>query len=219
MARLVCHGRLSGVRLGAIQLSILIAIGLQHKSVDVVCSELNLPANQVLAFFNKAVRKISTKLREVLESAAEEEMGTSASRVASRERDVAALTRLSSSLADDQDQDERVFQREEKQQRSSLLSPGSDRSSSKALKKHAIRSDVADAALDAAFKRAAKSKGGVTPTSISVAVESSGDKDVDADGEDTPAKKRDKDRKRKWGGDAHEQKKKSKKGKREKERR
>ena len=159
------------------------------------------------------------ELREVLESAAESEMGTSMSRVVAREREVKAMSGLGRSLADDQDQDERVFHREEKQQRSSLLSPGSDKGSSKALKKHAIGDDVADAALDAAFKRAAKTKGGLAPTSISVAINGSGTTGAAGGSEEKSAQNRDKGTKRKGRDDEHGHKKKSKKEKREKERR
>jgi len=41
--------------------------GLQHKSVDKMVEELNLPSNQVLAMFNKAVRKITVLLRGLIE--------------------------------------------------------------------------------------------------------------------------------------------------------
>lgn len=42
------------------QAAILLALGLQHKSVTNLEGELGLPSNQILAQFNKAVRKIST---------------------------------------------------------------------------------------------------------------------------------------------------------------
>lgn len=42
-------------------------MGLQHKSVDGLTGELELPANQLLALFNRAVRKLSAVVRGVLE--------------------------------------------------------------------------------------------------------------------------------------------------------
>ena len=36
----------------------LLALGLQHKGVDVLTKELDLPATQVLALFNKSIRKM-----------------------------------------------------------------------------------------------------------------------------------------------------------------
>ena len=49
----------------------LYGIGLHFKSVDDLTKELGLPGNQVLAMFNKAVRKISAYLKRLVE--AEEE--------------------------------------------------------------------------------------------------------------------------------------------------
>ena len=38
--------------------AVLLALGLQHKGVDVLTKELDLPATQVLALFNKSIRKL-----------------------------------------------------------------------------------------------------------------------------------------------------------------
>ena len=43
----------SGMRLSYLQVAILLATGLQHRDVDAISAELDLPVNQVLAFFNK----------------------------------------------------------------------------------------------------------------------------------------------------------------------
>ena len=53
LARLLFLGRLRGMRLSYLQVAILLATGLQHRDVDAIASELDLPVNQVLAFFNK----------------------------------------------------------------------------------------------------------------------------------------------------------------------
>jgi len=45
--------------LSAGQLGIMIGLGLQHKSVDKIGEEFNLPVNQILALFNKTIRKIA----------------------------------------------------------------------------------------------------------------------------------------------------------------
>lgn len=68
IARLFFLGRLSECRLSALQVSILLAVGLQHRTMDDVCAEMQLPINQILAFFNKAIRKISIALRKIVES-------------------------------------------------------------------------------------------------------------------------------------------------------
>ena len=53
LARLLFLGRLRGMRLSYLQVAILLATGLQHRDVDAIALELDLPVNQVLAFFNK----------------------------------------------------------------------------------------------------------------------------------------------------------------------
>ncbi|KAG8748379.1 hypothetical protein FRC10_005926 [Ceratobasidium sp. 414] len=51
------------VKLNAIQSSIMLSLGLQRKTIEEVESELDIPVNQALALFVKAVRKICTKLQ------------------------------------------------------------------------------------------------------------------------------------------------------------
>lgn len=80
-----------GVRLGAVQSSILLALGLQRKTIEEVevserChsrtyigltspqEELNLPVNQALALFVKSVRKICKRLTDIQKSAFEAEL-------------------------------------------------------------------------------------------------------------------------------------------------
>lgn len=50
-----------------VQAALLCGLGLQNRSVDSLTSELSLPGNQVLAMFNKAVRKLSIALNSILE--------------------------------------------------------------------------------------------------------------------------------------------------------
>ncbi|KAG8682733.1 hypothetical protein FRC09_016557, partial [Ceratobasidium sp. 395] len=53
------------VKLNAIQSSIMLSLGLQRKTVEEVESELDIPVNQALALFVKAIRKICTKLQSL----------------------------------------------------------------------------------------------------------------------------------------------------------
>ncbi|KAL4907550.1 hypothetical protein BDW74DRAFT_149416 [Aspergillus multicolor] len=63
-------GHLAGkVSLSGVQQSILLAIGLQRKSLDDVEKELSLPSSQLLAMFLKIVRKVSTHFRSLEETA------------------------------------------------------------------------------------------------------------------------------------------------------
>ncbi|CAB4252306.1 similar to Saccharomyces cerevisiae YNL132W KRE33 Essential protein, required for biogenesis of the small ribosomal subunit [Maudiozyma barnettii] len=55
-----------GVSLSSVQCAILLAIGLQHKSIDDITKELNLPSNQTIAMFSKIMRKFSIYFRSIL---------------------------------------------------------------------------------------------------------------------------------------------------------
>lgn len=59
----------------AIQSAILLGIGLQHKSVDDLSKELDLPSGQLMGIFNRTLRKIQEPLNNVMESAVEESLG------------------------------------------------------------------------------------------------------------------------------------------------
>lgn len=54
------------VSLSSVQAAILLAIGLQHKSMDDISKELRLPASQSMAMFSKVIRKFSNAFRAVL---------------------------------------------------------------------------------------------------------------------------------------------------------
>ncbi len=98
LARLFFAGRLGrDFQLSNLQAALLCGIGLQNRDVDSLTAELKLPSNQVLAMFNKAVRKISLALNTVLE---EEEQASllggeerqKAEKTAERMRNVAEQT-------------------------------------------------------------------------------------------------------------------------------
>ncbi|KNC72803.1 hypothetical protein SARC_14639 [Sphaeroforma arctica JP610] len=55
------------VNLSIIQTALLVAVGLQHRSIDELSIELGLPATQLLALFNRAMRKIVEFFRTVEE--------------------------------------------------------------------------------------------------------------------------------------------------------
>lgn len=67
--------RLAGkVSLSGVQQSILLAIGLQRKSLDDLEKELSLPSSQLLAMFLKIIRKVSTHFRSLVEGAVADTM-------------------------------------------------------------------------------------------------------------------------------------------------
>jgi N-acetyltransferase 10 len=85
------------LQLSSVQAALLCGIGLQHRTVDSLTSDLKLPGSQVLAMFNKAVRKISLALNNIVEAKEKEHMLGGEKReavenIAERMRDVSEKT-------------------------------------------------------------------------------------------------------------------------------
>jgi len=74
LARLVFTQQLGDLHLSAVQQALLAGLGLQHKTVDDLAAELELPASQLLGLFNRCVRKLSSTLKGVLEGGIELQM-------------------------------------------------------------------------------------------------------------------------------------------------
>eukprot|EP01039_Chlorochromonas_danica_P008806 gene8806-9710_t len=108
LARFLFSRRLGNVRVSPLQAAVLLAVGLQHRDVDGLCMELDLPANQVLAFFNKTVRKICTYLRSLVEQDAARDLAPSEA-IARIEKRGAERTALKESLEEAQAQDAEAF--------------------------------------------------------------------------------------------------------------
>eukprot|EP00088_Acartia_fossae_P000982 TRINITY_DN10362_c0_g1_i3.p1 TRINITY_DN10362_c0_g1~~TRINITY_DN10362_c0_g1_i3.p1 ORF type:complete len:224 (-),score=107.28 TRINITY_DN10362_c0_g1_i3:112-783(-) len=64
---MVLTQQLGDLHLSPVQQAILVGLGLEHKTVEKLTEQLELPASQLLALFNRSVRKISTVLRGILE--------------------------------------------------------------------------------------------------------------------------------------------------------
>jgi len=73
LAQLYLGRRMPEVRLSPLQCAILLAVGCQHRTFDQVAKELDAPASQLLALFNKAMHKLANHCRTLLEKEAEEE--------------------------------------------------------------------------------------------------------------------------------------------------
>jgi len=76
LAKLVLTRQLGELHLSAVQLAILVGQGLQHKTVDDLTAELELPASQLLALFNRSIRKLSGVLRRIMEGGIEEKLSS-----------------------------------------------------------------------------------------------------------------------------------------------
>lgn len=58
--------------------AILLGLGLQYKPVEALVNELQMPSHQILALFNKAVRRLTGAIRAVQEQSVEAEMASNA---------------------------------------------------------------------------------------------------------------------------------------------
>lgn len=65
ISRLYFLGMFPNISLAYIQKAILVGQGLQHKSIDDLVLELNLPPTQILAMFNKSIKKFVKALYEI----------------------------------------------------------------------------------------------------------------------------------------------------------
>lgn len=65
VARSVFLRQLGSVRFAKLQMAVLLAVGLQGKTVDAVAREFGAPVPSLLALFNKAIRKVSSALAEI----------------------------------------------------------------------------------------------------------------------------------------------------------
>lgn len=74
ISQLYFNGKAKEVSLSSVQSAILLAIGLQHKNIDDIAKELNLPSNQIMAMFAKIIRKFSTFFRNILNKSIEQSM-------------------------------------------------------------------------------------------------------------------------------------------------
>lgn len=71
LARLYFLNRLGEVSLTFAQTAILLCMGLQHKPVDQIVSELELTSSQILGLFNRAVRRLTQRITGIIEKAVE----------------------------------------------------------------------------------------------------------------------------------------------------
>ncbi|KAG7249821.1 hypothetical protein CRUP_033729 [Coryphaenoides rupestris] len=74
VARLFFQRQLGNISLSAAQCALLLGVGLQHKSVDQLEKEIELPSTQLMGLFNRLVRKIVQVFSNVQEQAIEAEM-------------------------------------------------------------------------------------------------------------------------------------------------
>uniref|UniRef100_UPI00398F1A4F RNA cytidine acetyltransferase isoform X2 n=1 Tax=Pristiophorus japonicus TaxID=55135 RepID=UPI00398F1A4F len=76
ISQLYFLNQLGGISLSAAQSALLLGIGLQHKSVDQLEKEIDLPSSQLMGLFNRLIRKVVQLFNNILEKAVEEQMIT-----------------------------------------------------------------------------------------------------------------------------------------------
>ncbi|XP_034194946.2 RNA cytidine acetyltransferase l(1)G0020 [Osmia lignaria lignaria] len=74
LAHLYFLNMMSDTHLSAVQSAILLGLGLQHKTVDKLAEELDLPSSQLLALFNRIIRKCVQYLNGIAENFIESTM-------------------------------------------------------------------------------------------------------------------------------------------------
>jgi N-acetyltransferase 10 len=116
VAHLFFFGRLGPeLRLSQLQCAILLGMGLQSKTIDQLAKETTLPAGQLLAMFNKSVRKISKCLQKIFEDEAAREVDHSLNQAKSKSKN--KLKKLKSNhkqtLANDLQEGAAVAQRQQ----------------------------------------------------------------------------------------------------------
>lgn len=122
LARLFFLGRIPQIRVSYLQLAIFLSVGLQRKDIDAVSQELDLPSNQVLAFFNKTIRKIVTQLRGLVEANVAKELPSDVV-LHNMSNRASGMHALKDTLKMDQSNDEKQFAN---QQRAKMASDFND---------------------------------------------------------------------------------------------
>ncbi|XP_012580639.1 PREDICTED: N-acetyltransferase 10 [Condylura cristata] len=74
ISRMYFLNQLGDLALSAAQSALLLGIGLQHKSVDQLEKEIELPSGQLMGLFNRIIRKVVKLFNEVQEKAIEAQM-------------------------------------------------------------------------------------------------------------------------------------------------
>ena len=118
----------NGTKLSNLQRCLLVGMGLQGKCVEDISIEMDLPVSQLLAMFNKAVRKLSSALKTIEEKAIDDEMRSSKTMKKALRKRIeinagAAFAPLAKSLQVEQTEDEqRANATLQKQQKELLAS-------------------------------------------------------------------------------------------------
>ncbi|XP_078405701.1 RNA cytidine acetyltransferase [Cetorhinus maximus] len=107
ISQLYFLNQLGDISLSVAQSAMLLGIGLQHKSVDQLEKEIDLPSSQLMGLFNRLIRKVVQLFNNILEKAMEEQMITAKEIV---------MEPTIKSLSEDLEEAEKEFQEKHKQE-------------------------------------------------------------------------------------------------------
>ncbi|KFP04347.1 N-acetyltransferase 10, partial [Calypte anna] len=107
IARMFFLNQMGDISLSAAQSALFLGIGLQHKSLDQLEKELELPSSQLMGLFNRIIRKVVQLFNTVQEKAVEEQMVAT--------KDIVMEPTLKS-LNDDLEEAAKEFQEKHKQE-------------------------------------------------------------------------------------------------------
>ncbi|OXA52954.1 RNA cytidine acetyltransferase [Folsomia candida] len=68
LAKLYFLNKMGNIKVSAVQSAILVGLGLQHKTVDELSTEIDLPSTQLLGLFNRTIRKVLEFMNRVSEN-------------------------------------------------------------------------------------------------------------------------------------------------------
>ncbi|XP_058459201.1 RNA cytidine acetyltransferase [Malaya genurostris] len=115
LASLYFQLKMSGAQIDSLQKAILLGIGLQHKSIDKLAEEFNMPNNQVLAKFYDCMKKLTKYINSTLEITIESTMVQENSLNTGTE-----LMALDKSINEDLAEDVRILQKKQKKELAKL---------------------------------------------------------------------------------------------------
>ncbi|EDS32039.1 polycomb protein l(1) [Culex quinquefasciatus] len=111
LAQLYFQSKMASANIDSLQKAILLGIGLQHKTMDALAEEFNMPSGQVLAKFYDCMKKLTKYVHSILESTIESTMAN--------ESDLntgAGLVALDKSINEDLAEDVKKLQKKQKKE-------------------------------------------------------------------------------------------------------
>ncbi|XP_066257074.1 RNA cytidine acetyltransferase isoform X1 [Euwallacea similis] len=111
LVRLFFLNHMGDLQISAVQSAIVLGLGLQHKTVDQLASELDLPSSQLLGLFNRTMRRFEQYLNSILEKDVE--------RALQPQKDV-NLQPLAKGLQEELEEAAKVLQKKQKKELNKL---------------------------------------------------------------------------------------------------